>query len=86
VAVAAPRVDPNLTRLIAEANALLIGHPRAKVLGEIEEATKTRPKAKVKPVMKSRRDLHAPSDIQNPTATVPTQGTEKTHWIASSRL
>lgn len=82
-AVAARPDEPNLTMLIEKANALLIGHSRAKVVDKIKEATRIRPKAKAKPVMKARRGLHAPIDIRKSTATVPTQRREKTNWIAS---
>ena len=80
-AVAARPDEPNLTMLIEKANALLIGHSRAKVVDKIKEATRIRPKAK--PVMKARRGLHAPIDIRKSTATVRTQRREKTNWIAS---
>jgi hypothetical protein len=86
-AVAARPDEANLTLLIEKANALLIGHSRAKVVDKIKEATRIRPKAKAKakakPVMKARRGLHAPIAIRKSTATVSTQRREKTNWIAN---
>ena len=83
-AVAARPDELNLTTLIGKAHALLIGHPKAKAVGKISEATNNRPEAKTKTVMTTRQGLHAPINIQNPMATVRTRPREKIHWRASS--
>ena len=51
-AVTARPDELNLTTLIGKANALLIGHPSAQVVGKIREATNNRPEAKAKVVGK----------------------------------